>query len=70
MTKKKSPHKRDARALQRATGMPYTAALAQVQRTEAPAPPCPGCGSYDVTSEHGGGSQPVASCNACDWTDR
>ena len=59
--------KRSARRLQRDSGIPYSQALAQVQRETVPVGRCPACGSYDLDTEHGGGGQPVTVCNDCPW---
>jgi hypothetical protein len=67
MTKHGGKIQREARKLQKATGVRYTEALARVQRDAPPVGRCPVCGSYDLETEHGGGGQHRLVCNACTW---
>jgi hypothetical protein len=69
MPKHSSTSGRKARALQKQTGVPYTQALAQVQREGMPVSSCPECGGYDLDTEHVGGGRLRAACNDCPWID-
>lgn len=69
MANRKIPGKRKVRALQRATGMSQTQAVAQLMRINPLVAACPVCGSYDLDSIHGGGGQTLQVCNVCPWEE-
>lgn len=69
MTKRGGKIQREARKLQRATGVRYTEALAQVQRVSGVPDHCPECGGYDLGTTHEG-VRAVQACNECSWIDR
>lgn len=69
MANRKTPGGRKVRALQRATGMSQTQAVAHLMRITPLIAACPACRSYDLDTVHGGGGQPLQVCNACPWEE-